>query len=425
VSATGTCAGPYAEVADEAWRWVLGQVRRDDGPWVPTSVPWPDDAGPPDDRDGLHSGVAGLALALAEVARTRPWSDEEGRLATGVAERLQRRTPGSGDATWFDGLPGDACALLALGADGAEAAFARLSELATPDGWPQTVTTPPRFLPGARVNDATLGTAGVLLAAVTGLRHHVAGARGVAEHAAGVLLAEAEAAERGLRWRFVPERFRTTPATEMPNWSHGTAGIAAALALAGEALDRGDLVEAATAGAEHLLTLAVRSGDGIVVPRYAPESLPGEEPYSFGWCHGAAGTSQLFAALEQVGVPSVAGEPPSVWRRRLLASVVSSGVPERLRPGFWDNDGRCCGTAGVGEVFLDAWEDGGDERDLAFARRLGDALVERAVRDDQGARWRFVAPAEADPLLAPGVGWMQGTAGIAAYLTRLGRVSRP
>ncbi|GEP35469.1 hypothetical protein NSZ01_32370 [Nocardioides szechwanensis] len=424
-----TGAEPYAGVADAAWRWVLGQVRWDDGPWVPTSVPWRDDTGPPADRDSLHSGVGGLAHALAEIRLARPWTAEESELAAGIGERLRARLATTTDATWFDGLAGDVGVFLALGtdgadgADGAEPALARLAELATADGWPQAVTEPPRFLPGARINDATLGTAGVLLAAVAGIRHRVPGAPHVAAHAADVLLAEAEPADGGLRWRFVPERFRTTPATEMPNWSHGTAGIAAALALAGAELDRSDLVDAGASGAAHLLALAQQSGEGLVVPRYAPDPLPGEEPWSFGWCHGAAGTSQLFAALQHAGVDQVAGEAPSHWRRRFLASVVSSGVPDRMRPGFWDNDGRCCGTAGVGDVFLDAWESGGDERDLAFARRLGDALVERAVVDDHGARWRFVAHQAEEPLLPPGVGWMQGTAGIAAYLSRLARLA--
>jgi hypothetical protein len=413
--------GSYAEVADAAWRWVLAQVRWDDSPWVPTSVPWRDDAGPPADRDSLHSGVAGLALALAEVRRARPWTDEEAALAAGIGDRLRGKLATKTDATWFDGLAGDVEALLALRTDGAETAFARLAELATPDGWPQSVTQPPKFRPGARINDATLGTAGVLLAAVAGTQHGVTGAREVAGHASGVLLEEAEPADVGLRWRFVPERFRTGPATEMPNWSHGTAGVAAALALAGAELGRPDLVEAATSGAEYLLSIAEEYADGLVVPRYAPGPLPGEEQWSFGWCHGAAGTSQLFAALEQAGVSQIAGAAPAHWRRRFLASVVSAGVPDRLRPGFWDNDGRCCGTAGVGDVFLDAWESGSDEQDLAFARRLGDALVERAVLDDAGARWRFVAHDAPEPLLPPGVGWMQGTAGIAAYLMRLAR----
>ena len=50
-------------------------------------------------------------------------------------------------------------------------------------------------------------------------------------------------------------------------------------------------------------------------------------------------------------------------------------------PGFWDNDGRCCGTAGVGDVFLDGWQRAGDGTTSTFALQLADALVERAVRD--------------------------------------------
>lgn len=416
----------YREVAAAGWRWVLDQVQWDEGPWIPTSVPWPDNTPAPTDRDGLHSGIGGLAHVLGEVRLARVWTDEEAALAAAIGDRLRAGIASKTDATWFDGLAGDAGALLVLDTDAAAEAFARLEDLATPDGWPQRITEPPRFLPGARINDVTLGTAGVLRAASAGVAHNVPGARAVAEHAADVLLAEAEPILDGLNWKFVPERFRTTPATEMPNWSHGLAGIAAALADAGAGLGRADLLAAATSGAEHLLTLAVPCGAGLVVPRYAPEPLPDEEPWSFGWCHGSAGTSQLFASLQHAGVAAVAGERPARWRRRFLASVVSSGVPERVRPGFWDNDGRCCGTAGVGEIFLDAWCDRGPEasaaRDLVFARRLGDAVVERAVHDQDGARWRFVDHLAQEPLLAPGTGWMQGAAGIARFLMRLDRL---
>ena len=145
---------------------------------------------------------------------------------------------------------------------------------------------------------------------------------------------------------------------------------------------------------------------------------------TYTWCHGPTGTSLLFTALEHAGVDAVAGETPAQWQRRCLHSIRTSGIPERLRPGFWDNDGRCCGTAGVGDVFLDAWQRRGVDDDLAFAQVLGDALVARAVVDGDRACWRFTEHRNEDPLLPPGVGWMQGTAGIAAYLLRLGRVLR-
>jgi hypothetical protein len=55
---------------------------------------------------------------------------------------------------------------------------------------------------------------------------------------------------------------------------------------------------------------------------------------------------------------------------------------------------------------------------------LGDALVERAIVDGDRACWRFTEHRNEEPLLPPGVGWMQGAAGVAAYLMRLARVLR-
>ncbi|WP_199905198.1 lanthionine synthetase LanC family protein [Nocardioides sediminis] len=415
----------YADLADAAWRWVLDQVRWDDGPWIPETVP--DDGGPPDERDGMHSGIGGLAHVLAEVRLAREWSPEETELAAAVATRVAGGLGTTTEYSYFDGLVSDIGVLTALGAGGADVAVARLAELCADDGWEQGLLDVPPFAPHSRINDATLGTAGNLLGALWAGRHGVPGARDLAHRAADVLLAEAEPTGGGTTWRFVPRRFLdAVPAErrrEMPNWSHGLAGIAAALAVAGSELDRPDLVEAARSGAEHLVTLGDTSGGGFVVPRGVPP-VPGYDEVTFTWCHGPTGTAGLFTALEHAGVDEVAGETPSQWHRRCLHSVRTSGVPDRLRPGFWDNDGRCCGTAGVGEVFLDAWQRDGRDDDLAFAVRLADALVARAVPDGPGACWRFVEHRREDPLLPPGVGWMQGAAGIAAHLFRTARVLR-
>jgi hypothetical protein len=101
------------------------------------------------------------------------------------------------------------------------------------------------------------------------------------------------------------------------------------------------------------------------------------------------------------------------------------GPAARLHPGFWDSDGRCCSTAGVGEVFLDSWQRCGDADDLEFALHLADTLVERAALDGPHAYWRFTEHRDPEPLLPPGVGWMQGAAGIAAVLFRVSRVMQP
>jgi lantibiotic modifying enzyme len=413
----------YREVADAAWRWVLDQVRWDDGPWIPTSVTGPERPEIPDDRDGMHSGIGGLAYVLAEIKLSRPWTAEEQQVADGIAGRLRAGIAETTEYTYFDGLVSTIGVLVALEAPGAAAALDRLGELATPDGWPQTFVVPPRYLPDARLPDMTLGTAGVLLGALWARRNGVEAALGLAERAAELLLAEAVSVPTGLNWPFVPERFLSEPRSEMPNLSHGLAGIAATLAVAGVELDRPNLIAAARSGAEHLVTLDVSDGQGFVVPRVVPPDPDSDyDEVTYNWCHGPAGTSLLFAALDHAGVERVGGEAPQAWYRRCLHSVRTSGLPERLRPGFWDNDGRCCGTAGVADVFLDSWQRSGDEGDLEFAIRLAQVLAERAVVDGPHAYWRFIEHRNPDPLLPPGVGWMQGAAGIAAHLFRVSRV---
>ncbi|MEP6816011.1 MAG: lanthionine synthetase LanC family protein [Marmoricola sp.] len=412
----------YGALAEAAWRWVLAQVRWDDGPWIPGSVTVPGVVDVPWDRDGMHSGVGGLAYVLAEIRLARQWTTEEKSLADAIVERVRVGIPAQTDCTFFDGLVSTLGVLTALEVPGPEAALARLTALATPDGWPQTAVGPPRYLPDTRVSDATLGTAGVLLAALWARRRRVAGARDVAERAVAVLMAEAENLPTGTNWRFVPQRFRTDAGAQMPNFSHGLAGIAAALAIAGAELDRPDLAAVVCDGVEHLVMLGDAGGQGFVVPRSIPSSAADEDEVTYSWCHGATGTSLLFLALDRAGVAKVAGESPLSWHRRCLHSVRTSGLPARLHPGFWDNDGRCCGTAGVGEVFLDSWHRAGDDQDLEFAVQLADTLVERAVVEGPHTYWRFVEHRAPEPLLPPGVGWMQGAAGIAAFLFRVSRV---
>ena len=423
---TPTEPQPYRRLGEQAWRWVLDQVDWSGGPRIPVSVDV-DTGTSLSTKDeyqyGLHQGIAGLGHVLAEVRLARAWTDEEDRLAAAVAARLRERIPAETDASFFDGLSSSLGALLALDEPGAEAAVDRMLATVYDDGWPQTPPQPDRFRPEIRYNDATLGTASALLAAVWGMRNGVAGAGPLAERTATIVLAEAEPTPAGLNWQFVPRRFWMVPRPEMPNWSHGLAGIAGALALAGVELDRADLVEAAHLGAEHLVTLGDTANDGFVVPLSIPSVDPAvAEPISYGWCHGPIGTSLLFLALDRAGVAQVGGQPTTSWYARGRHSVRTSGLPDRRWPGFWDNDGRCCGTAGVADAVLDAYARTGDDVELAFAVRLGDALVERAVVADGHAYWRFVEHRNAEPLLPPGVGWMQGTAGIAAYLLRLARV---
>lgn len=412
-----TAGEAYRELGEAALAWVLGQVRGEDGPWLPDSVPDDEEhPRPAADRDTVYAGIGGLAPLLAEAGQYRALTGEEQALAAAIAARLRSQVPARVEAALYDGLGGDVLALRLLAPGSEQAALGRIAELMTSLGWHTAV----EIVPGdpAPISDLILGNAGVVLAAIWAGGDD---AHRIAVTGAEALLRAADRTDDGLDWAMVPGM-----ASRAPNFSHGTAGIASTLAIAGAALGRADFVDAAAQGAQHLIAVGSLDDSGFVVPHTLPYSSRDVEPVTWNWCHGPAGTSQLFPALALAGVTEVAGHPVAWLRRRCLDAILAAGVPRRLRPGFWDNDGRCCGTAGVGDVLLDAAQDSPDEsqasRLLHDARTMADALAERAIRDRAGARWRFTEHRRDSSLLPPGTSWMQGAAGIAAFLLRLARV---
>ena len=402
-------------VAESGWSWVLDQVDHDhDGPWLPASVSRTGvmSAVDPVERDGVYSGLGGLALALREVQFTRQWTEREEALARDIVERLAHRAAARDEPSLYVGLAGDVTALRVLAPGRESVALQRLADVGGDSGWVST-----EFPEPVVVNDLLLGTAGVVLAA---LWADGPLSEQIATTGADALLAAADPTPTGLDWPV-----EAGYPTRMPNFSHGTAGVASALALAGARFARADFLDAARRGAEHLLAIGDHSDGGLRVPHYVP---PGgdEEPFTYSWCHGPTGTSYLFLALAAAGMAEVGGRSPEQWYARCLQAVRTSGVPQRLRPGFWDNDGRCCGTAGVGDVFLDhaqrAAGSASGEGSLGFADVLGSAVLERATTDSDGTRWHFLEHRNDSPELDAGTGWMQGAAGIAAFLFRLARV---
>jgi hypothetical protein len=113
----------------------------------------------------------------------------------------------------------------------------------------------------------------------------------------------------------------------------------------------------------------------------------------------------------------VAGcDADSCWR-----TVRESGLPRRIRPGFWDNNGRCCGTAGVLALACDRIVERGDGFD--FSNALVDDLRARAAVYEAGVRWPNHEHRAAPSDLEPRAGWAMGNAGIIRELLRYARLS--
>ncbi|MFG3142380.1 lanthionine synthetase LanC family protein [Streptomyces sp. NPDC048211] len=224
----------------------------------------------------------------------------------------------------------------------------------------------------------------------------------------------AEATTAGVQWEG-----RTGAVPRMHHMSHGTLGIVYALAAVGRAADRPDLVDLALAGAADVVSRDEAGPDGFLVPHSDPQQQHEKiERHSYGWCHGTAGDAQAFRLLSDI-VPDDPAWP--ALADRCWHTLVNSGIPQRIRPGFWDNNGRCCGTAGVLALAGDRQVECGDGGD--FADVLVADLAARAGTDADGTHWSNVEHRETPSVLPPTTGWAMGNAGIIRELLRHARIT--
>lgn len=341
----------------------------------------------------LYHGRAGILLAVDE-ARAH---FDDARYASAVdrgAAALSADVGGIVDSSLYFGLSGVAFALSSLGReDAARGALRRVATRREGDRWG------PMF-------ELLSGNAGIGLAALS------SGDLDLAVSAVTPYVQSAIRTEHGVNWAVRP----TPPRSH--HIAHGTLGIVYALASIGHAADRPELVDLALAGAADVVGRNEAGPDGFLVPHSDPPHRPDIiERYSVGWCNGPAGDAQVFRRLAQI-------TGNSDWRRlvdRCWYTITTSGLPKRVRPGFWDNNGRCCGTAGVLALALDRIVENGDTSN--FADLLVDDLADRATVDSTGARWSNYEYRASPPTLDPRPGWAMGNAGIVRELLRYARVS--
>lgn len=199
---------------------------------------------------------------------------------------------------------------------------------------------------------------------------------------------------------------------EMPNFSHGTAGVAYFLASLYQETHRREFLDAALAGARYLLSIADR--DPKICLIYHDNQ--NKNLYYLGWCHGPAGTARLFYRLYQD-----THDPQWMdWTRRCARAIVAEGGPGKaVTSGEWHNVSMCCGVAAEAEFFLDMYALSKDPQDLAVARRGSDRLLSLATNDSAGGRWIQVETRVQPDVAIAQTGFMQGASGIGMWLLHL------
>jgi hypothetical protein len=404
---TSSRADQAEAAAVGALDWLLRTARRAEN----NGLAWPTRPSEDELDPTLYSGASGVVLALLEAHRhfqDDRYADAALRgarsIAAAVADgRLTADAAADGwpiDSLYF-GLAGMAFALHAVDrelGDPAAAAAARRALGQVPERFDGT-----RW--GVHL-ELLCGNAGIALAALA------VGDTELALLAVEPFTRTAEPTPHGVTWET-----RSGRAARQHHISHGTLGVVSALAAVGRAADRPELLELACVGAADVIARDEAGPPGFLVPHSDPQQQPELiERYNYGWCQGPAGDAQAFRQLHQaLGDPCWQALADRCWH-----TVRRSGLPRRLRPGFWDNSGRCCGTAGVLALACDREAEGGDGSD--FADTLVADLLARATGDGSGVRWSNAEHRRTPSALEPTPGWAMGNAGIIRELLRHARL---
>jgi Lanthionine synthetase C-like protein len=204
-----------------------------------------------------------------------------------------------------------------------------------------------------------------------------------------------------------------------PHFSHGTSGVAYALARTAAATGDETCLAAALAGARWLLENGTAERGTLNWCHY----LPGrEQSFREGWCHGPAGTVRLFLFLH-----SLTGEKRYLEAANRTAAWVMAKKPlppDPGRPTRFYSPSLCCGAAGVIDAFVDLYHATGNSRYRDYARRTGEVLVGLSRQDGDGRKWTNYNRPDENGVIYHGVSLMLGAAGEGLALLRLATIDR-
>lgn len=411
-------ARPYFTAALGAARWLQANAIA-----TPNGKAWPaDPLDPTSVSSSLYLGTSGVVLFLfaAHAASGDPSLLRDARAGADTLLSSYATEKGSG---FYDGMAG-MCFVLMEAAKvtrderydrGARDCVRQLRERARRAGSGVTWD---------EATDIVSGSAGIGLFLLYASREHrepadkevaLAAANHLIDVAIPVSLEGDAGAARGLKWYSDPEHGKL-----MPNFSHGTAGVAYFLAETYAQTKRPELLDAARAGTRYLISVAEMSNGGCLIFHSEPAQEPPTIPfyrhiYYLGWCHGPAGTSRLFQRMYEVTGDASYRE----LVERGAKSILDSGIPEQSAPGFWNNVGLCCGAVSVADYFLKLAKQTGRADYDAFARKMASYVIARATPEGDGLKWIHAENRIEPEHAVAQTGLMQGAAGIGLVLLRI------
>ena len=374
-------------------------------------------------RDDLASGRAGQLLFW--IALHRASGDYEAlaavrRHADGLVASLPKKLQLDGfppESSLYYGLPGIAWALDQAARESGDAVYADAARRCTRlliDAAQLDEAGEPYW--DARYDELLFGNSGTalfLVYAATELDEPLAltAARAQGDRLLRLARREGDRASWPMR--------RDRPTLELPNFSHGAAGIGYFLATLSMATGDRRYLEGAQAAARHLEFIGRRDLGGFVVP-YGFGQKEWENRVDLGWAHGVAGTARFFERMHQIG-----GDPKyEALLEDCALAILRSNAPYQPATGFgqrFELDRRF-GLAGAAEFLIARSRQSGDASYLDVAETIATTIFDAAsVQENVGIYWHAPRPPSAERAGEPArfTGWLTGAIGYGLLFLRL------
>ncbi len=402
-------------LAEDVGRWLIGTLEVN-----PSQPIWPNDVLNPDTVGyDLSAGVAGKVVFFSALYRATG-NDEYRLQATLGAEFLSDVLR---DAASFDN--NNRKASLYNGVAGIGVALANVADISTEDTYKDDTEKVFALLSQWKVaddagvywsdeyNDLIFGDAGtVLFLSWYGQKSGNGQAMSLAASGANSLLARAENSRNQKYWRF-----RRSKPFNIPNFSHGTAGIGYVLATVGLATGDDAFKEGANAAFSYLKSIS-RTTDGRLQIPYGWPNESWVELFEFGWAHGLAGNISFFRRLQEAGIDATAAR---AYERLAISTLTDIDLPGLPRPPFSEPSTAFdlrFGRAGV--LMALSLSHDSNLADISTLRLdLWRYLESAAIRKEGSAYWQSEVPAFMGGGQAAYTGLFHGAAGIGLSLLAL------
>jgi lantibiotic modifying enzyme len=352
---------------------------------------------------------AAIGIGTRLEALARP-AKAGGVMWEGKSERRGRIVPDGDGVGLYSGNAGIGLFLMRLHKAGGDERFRKLAEAAFERVLKEGIREKDGLHWVYEMQDIIGGEAGIGLALLEMHRLTKNDAyRAAADDAGKWLLSKATQDEEGARW--------ATYGSLDPNFSHGTAGIAFFLGSLSDAKAR----DAAAGAATWIESVAEKGGGGLYWKYYAGDPPEGRQQTTMhSWCHGAPGTVGLFIRLHRA-----TGKASYLDVSRKAGAGLSGELNVASGKPLFANPTLCCGAAGCLDALCSVYQATKDERFLADARVVADAIVGDLRAEGKLRVYAQYDDADAKERKFPyyPTGLMVGNAGVGYAMLRLHAVA--